>query len=80
LQGYPQALEDAYGDYYRVARAFVRAIGRPVAMRTLVGTGMRFRPVMEWTLRVMANLLAYEGPSRGLYRAVERAVEIGPRP
>lgn len=80
LQGYPQALEDAYGDYFRVARAFVRAIGHPVAMRTLVRTGMRFRPVMEWTLRVMANLLAYDGPSRGLFRAVERAVEIGPRP
>ena len=57
LHRYPETLEDVYGDYYRVGRVFVRAIGHPAVMRTLVRTGMRSRPLMEWVLRVMSNLV-----------------------
>jgi geranylgeranyl reductase family protein len=57
LRRYPQHLEDEYGLYYKMARIFVKLIGNPTVMRTLAHTGMRNRSLMEWTLKVMANLL-----------------------
>jgi geranylgeranyl reductase family protein len=57
LHRYPQHLQDEFGLYYKMARIFVKAIGRPTIMRTLAHTGLRNRPLMEWTLKVMANLL-----------------------
>jgi geranylgeranyl reductase family protein len=57
LRRYPQYLEDEYGLYYKVARIFVKLIGHPTVMRTLAHTGMHNRSLMEWTLKVMANLL-----------------------
>jgi geranylgeranyl reductase family protein len=57
LHGYPQRLEDEYGLYYKMSRIFVKLIGYPSVMRTLAHTGLRNRTLMEWTLKVMANLL-----------------------
>lgn len=57
LKRYPQFLQDEYGLYYKMARVFVKAIGNPPLMRALAHTGLRSRPLMEWTLKVMANLL-----------------------
>lgn len=57
LRRYPQRLEDEYGLYYKMSRIFVKMIGNPAVMRTLAHTGLRSRPLMEWTLKVMANLL-----------------------
>jgi geranylgeranyl reductase family protein len=72
LRGYDSALEHRYGLYYRVAQAFVQIIGRPQLMRALVGTGMHSRTLMEWVLRIMANLLRPDelGPAEAAYRAV----------
>ena len=72
LRSYRETLEAEYGLYFRVARAFVRLIGRPEAMRVLVGTGMRSRTLMEWVLRIMANLLRPDelGPAEAVYRSV----------
>jgi geranylgeranyl reductase family protein len=80
LARYPQALEQVYGPYYKVGRIFVKAIGRPAVMRTLVRTGMRSRPLMEWVLKVMANLLEPEERTIGdeVYRAIERLVRVAP--
>jgi geranylgeranyl reductase family protein len=82
LQGYRIELDDVYGLYYRVARAFVKAIGLPGVMNTLTRTGLRSRPLMEWVLRVMANLLrpGERHPAETAYRMVERIVQIGPEP
>jgi flavin-dependent dehydrogenase len=82
LQRYAAELEDVYGLYFRVARAFVRIIGRPGAMRLLTQVGLRSRPLMEWVLRVMANLLDPSERRAGemAYRMIERVVEIGPDP
>jgi geranylgeranyl reductase family protein len=82
LQDYAYELEDLYGGYFRVARAFVRAIGNPRVMRTLTRTGLRSRPLMEWVLKVMANLLEPDevGMQERVYRAVEWAVKVGPAP
>jgi geranylgeranyl reductase family protein len=57
LQRYPQHLQDEYGLYYKMARIFVKLIGYPSVMRTLAHTGLRNASLMEWTLKVMANLL-----------------------
>jgi len=57
LRRYPHHLEDEYGLYYKMARIFVKLIGNPPVMRTLAHTGLRNRPLMEWTLKVMSNLL-----------------------
>lgn len=72
LQDYERRLQDEYALYYKVARAFVRIIGRPEAMRLLVSTGMRSRTLMEWVLRIMANLLRPDelGGAEAAYRAV----------
>ena len=72
LRDYETRLATEYELYYKVARAFVRIIGNPQAMRLLVSTGMRSRTLMEWVLRIMANLLRPDelGPAEAAYRAV----------
>jgi len=82
LDGYERELEATYAQYYRVARAFVRLIGNPTAMRTLTRVGLRSRTLMEWVLRTMANLLRPDetGAAEVAYRTVERLVRIGPEP
>lgn len=77
LQRYPQHLEDEYGLYYKMARIFVKLIGNPPVMRTLAHTGLRNRPLMEWTLKVMSNLLDEDDKHMGehVYAALAAAVK-----
>jgi geranylgeranyl reductase family protein len=78
LAAYEDLLAAEYAAYHRVARIFVSAIGNPSVMRTLTTVGMRSRPLMEWVLKVMANLLEPEerGMAEKVYVAIERAVEM----
>jgi flavin-dependent dehydrogenase len=80
LQAYAADLEATYGLYYKVARAFVHLIGQPELMRALVSTGMRSRTLMEWVLRIMANLLRPDelGPAEAAYRAVSALARLAP--
>jgi menaquinone-9 beta-reductase len=82
LQRYPARLEDQYGLYFKVARAFVRAIGNPAVMRELTRIGFMSRSLMEWVLRIMANLLRPDelGPAEAAYRVIERVVAVAPQP
>jgi geranylgeranyl reductase family protein len=82
LRTYDTRLEDVYGLYFKVARAFVRAIGNPAVMRELTRVGMQSRTLMEWVLRIMANLLRPDevGPAEAAYRAVAALVRIAPEP
>lgn len=82
LAGYEAALDEEYRDYNRVARVFAIAVGRPAVMRALTRTGLRSRPLMEWVLKVMANLLEPEdkGVAERVYGAIERIVKLGPDP
>ena len=68
-----------YGDYHRVARVFVKAIGQPAVMKTLTTVGIRNRSLMEWTLKVMANLLDPDEAkmSERIYYSIERVVNVG---
>jgi geranylgeranyl reductase family protein len=72
LLRYPALLEDEYGLYFRVARAFTKIIGRPALMRELTRVGMQSQSLMEWVLRIMANLLREDetGPAEAAYKAM----------
>ncbi|MET0488889.1 MAG: geranylgeranyl reductase family protein [Acidimicrobiales bacterium] len=80
LQTYPQLLDDEYGLYFRVARAFTKIIGRPALMRELTRVGMHSQSLMEWVLRIMANLLREDelGPAEAAYRSVARIARMVP--
>jgi geranylgeranyl reductase family protein len=82
LETYSQRLDEVYGLYFKVARTFVRAIGNPAVMRELTRVGMRSRTLMEWVLRIMANLMRPEdlGPAEAAYRAVAAIVRLVPEP
>jgi menaquinone-9 beta-reductase len=69
-----------YGLYFKVARTFVAAIGNPAVMRELTRVGMQSRPLMEWVLRIMANLLRPDeiGPAEAAYKVVEQLVGLTP--
>jgi menaquinone-9 beta-reductase len=80
LARYTDDLDELYGLYWKVARAFVRAIGNPAVMRELTRVGMQSRPLMEWVLRIMANLLRPDelGPAEAAYKMV--ATLVAPLP
>jgi geranylgeranyl reductase family protein len=82
LARYRDRLDETYGLYFKVARAFVRAIGNPAVMRELTRVGFQSRTLMEWVLRIMANLLRPDelGPAEAAYKAVARLVAIAPEP
>ena len=82
LAAYPERVRAEYELYYKVASAFVRIIGHPSLMRALVSTGMRSRTLMEWVLRIMANLLRPDelGPAEAAYKAVAAIARMAPGP
>lgn len=82
LRGYSEWLEREYSLYFRVARLFAQVIGRPALMRELTRVGMHSRSLMEWALRIMANLLRSEelGPAEAVYRVIAKMVAPLPDP
>ncbi|MHB8380160.1 MAG: geranylgeranyl reductase family protein [Acidimicrobiales bacterium] len=82
LRLYDERLEAAYGDYFKVARGFVRLISEPKVLAACVGLGLRVAPVMRELLAVMANLMTNDerGPAEIGYRAVSRLANAIPDP
>ena len=80
LETYSLRLDEVYGLYFKVARTFVRAIGNPAVMRELTRVGFRSQTLMEWVLRIMANLMRPDeiGPAEAAYRAVAAIVRLAP--
>jgi menaquinone-9 beta-reductase len=72
LWEYQRWLDDEYGVYFKVANAFAHVIGNPALMRELTRVGMQSRTLMEWVLRIMANLLRPDeiGAAEAVYRSV----------
>jgi geranylgeranyl reductase family protein len=56
LLGYPVALRQALGSYYRMGNVFSRLIGKPAVMRTLARHGMPRVLLMRQVLKLMAGL------------------------
>ncbi len=77
---YPGMLEEEYGLYFKVARLFAKVIGNPTLIRELTRIGMRSKPLMEWALRVMANMLREEerGTAEAMYGAIAAVVRLAP--
>jgi len=82
LQQYPHLLDDEYGLYFKVARLFAEVIGQPVLMRELTRVGIRSRSLMDWVLRIMANLLRPDelGPAEAAYKMAAAVVKRIPDP
>jgi menaquinone-9 beta-reductase len=82
LARYPQLLQAEYGLYFKVARLFAQVIGRPVLMRELTRVGMRSRTLMDWVLRIMANLLRPDelGPAEAAYKLAAQLARVVPEP
>ena len=80
LAEYDRQLDAAYGAYYKVARAFVRMISNPQAMRACVGIGMRSEFIMSQLLRIMANLMRPDvaGPAEIGFKAMELVSRLLP--
>ncbi|HBM56707.1 MAG TPA: FAD-dependent oxidoreductase [Acidimicrobiaceae bacterium] len=80
LARYPGMLEEEYGLYFKVASLFAKVIGNPALIRELTRVGMRSKPLMEWALRVMANLLRDEerGAAEAAYGAIAAVVRLVP--
>jgi geranylgeranyl reductase family protein len=82
LARYPALLDAEYGLYFKVARLFAKLIGRPELMRELTRVGMQSRTLMDWVLRIMANLLRDDelGPAEAVYRTVAQLARVIPEP
>jgi menaquinone-9 beta-reductase len=82
LARYPVLLDEEYGLYFKVARAFAHVIGQPALMQQLTRVGVQSRSLMEWVLRIMANLLRPDelGPAEAAYRAVAAIARTVPEP
>ena len=81
LTTYGEALDEEFKLYYKTARLFVKAIGRPALMRECTRVGMHSKSLMEWLLRIMANLLRPEehGPAEVAYQMASSIVaRVGP--
>jgi menaquinone-9 beta-reductase len=80
LAQFPRRIEDEYGLYFKVARLFTKAIGHPTVMRELTRVGIHSRPLMEWMLRIMGNLLRPDevGPAEAAYQAISRLCRLIP--
>ncbi|MHB1209055.1 MAG: geranylgeranyl reductase family protein [Acidimicrobiales bacterium] len=80
LSLYDERLDAAYGDYYTVARAFVRVISEPKILAACVGLGLRIEPLMKELLAIMANLMSNDqrGPAEIGYRAMVRLASVIP--
>ena len=80
LQQYEKRLQATYGQYFKVARLFAKVIGKPALMRELTRAGMQSRTLMEWVLRIMANLLRPDelGPAEVAYKMAAALVRLAP--
>ena len=56
LEGYPAALDAAYGGYFTLGRVFAKMVGNPTFMKQATKYGLPRPRLMRFTLKLMANL------------------------
>ena len=62
LQTYPAALQDAYGGYYALGRAFLHLIGNsPALMQFAIRHGLKRRARMRFAMKLLGNLTETRG-------------------
>ena len=81
LSLYDTRIDDAYGEYYKVARMFVRIISEPQILSICVKFGLRVEPLMKELLAIMANLMSNgtRGPAELGFGAMSKLVDIIPQ-
>jgi hypothetical protein len=78
---YDTRIDDAYGEYYKVARMFVRIISEPQILSICVKFGLRVEPLMKELLAIMANLMSHgtRGPAELGFGAMSKLVDVIPQ-
>ncbi|GGS22556.1 geranylgeranyl reductase family protein [Actinokineospora fastidiosa] len=56
LEGYPVAMREALGSYYRLGNIFSKLIGNPTVMRTATKYGLPRKTLMKLVLKLLAGL------------------------
>jgi geranylgeranyl reductase family protein len=79
LRGYPVALQQTYGGYYTLGRAFVHLIGQPKLMRYATARGMSRPALMRFALKLLANLTDPAGGDAA-DRVINGLARIAPTP
>ncbi|MDV6013189.1 geranylgeranyl reductase family protein [Haloechinothrix sp. LS1_15] len=74
LEGYPRALADHMGGYYRLGNLFAKAIGKPSVMRASTKYGLRIRQLLPLIYKGMSGCYDERGGD-----AVDRLISIASR-
>ncbi|HZE39998.1 MAG TPA: geranylgeranyl reductase family protein [Stackebrandtia sp.] len=56
LRGYPAALSQRFGGYYRLGDVFVKLIGNPTVMKLCTQHGLKHPTLMRFVLKLLAGL------------------------
>jgi geranylgeranyl reductase family protein len=71
LRGYPPALAELMGGYYRLGNLFAKAIGKPAVMRAATRYGLRISPIIPLVYKGLSGCYDTRGGD-----AVDRLVTI----
>lgn len=77
LHNYPIVLKDRLGGYYTLGRVFVKLIGNPQIMQLATKYGMASKPLMRFTLKLLANLYSPTGKTKS-DRIITALTKIAP--
>lgn len=77
LHQYPVVLKDRLGGYYTLGRVFVKLIGNPQIMQVATKYGMASKPLMRFTLKLLANLYSTTGKTKS-DRIITALTKIAP--
>ncbi|MDY7101730.1 MAG: geranylgeranyl reductase family protein [Actinomycetota bacterium] len=80
LADHTRRVDETYGLYNRTARLFARAIEHPSLISELTRVGIQSRSLLEWAVRIMADMLRTDelGPAEAAYRTAARVVRLMP--
>ncbi|MFD7512342.1 geranylgeranyl reductase family protein [Streptomyces sp. NPDC059853] len=78
LRAYPKTLQETYGGYYTLGRAFVKLIGNPQIMKIATERGLSHPLLMRFTVKLMANLTDPRGGD-AMDRLINGLTKITPR-
>ncbi|GHF72317.1 drug:proton antiporter [Amycolatopsis bartoniae] len=74
LHGYPQALKELMGGYYRLGNLFAKAIGHPKVMRAATKYGLRVNPLIPLIYKGLSGCYDAKGGD-----AVDRMISLAAR-
>ncbi|HJQ48227.1 MAG TPA: geranylgeranyl reductase family protein [Amycolatopsis sp.] len=74
LSGYPVALKELMGGYYRLGNVFAKAIGRPKVMRAATTYGLRVNPLIPLIYKGLSGCYDAKGGD-----AVDRMISLAAR-